>query len=185
MISKRYHRLIHLQIKRLHRHAKKIWYTPLISLLAFADNFLIVIPNDGVLISSSMIVPRKWLQFAIWMAVGSSLGAFSLAWIVEQQGVPLIQNYFPSIEQTYAWKWSEIFFKKYGLLFVFIVGISPLMQHPAIILAALANTPLVYLGIVIFLGRVLKFIFLSYLASHAPKYIYKLWGIKDELQDLK
>ena len=117
MISRRYHRLIQVLIIRLRRHAKQIWYTPLISLLAFLDNFLIVIPNDGILISSS------------------------------------------------------IFLTRYGLLFVFVIGLSPIMQHPAIVLAALANTPLINLGIVIFAGRLLKFLLLARVASHAPKYI--------------
>ena len=179
MISKRYHRLIQLQVKYLHRHAKRVWYTPLISLLAFLDNFLILIPNDGILISSSILVPKKWLRFALSMAIGSALGAFLLACIVKQQGLPLILNYYPSIEQTFAWQWSEIFLNKHGLLFVFVICISPFMQHPAIVIAALANTPLVHLGVVIFLGRALKFVFLSYLASHSPKYIYRLWGVKN------
>lgn len=178
MIYKKYYHLLQVKLKGLHKEARRIWYTPLITLLAFLDNFLIVIPNDGILISSSMLVPKKWILFAISMAIGSSLGALVLAGLVEEQGLSFILNYYPGIEQTFAWEWSEIFFKQYGLLFVFLVGLSPLMQHPAIILATFANIPLVHLGMVIFLGRVLKFLFLAYLASHAPKYLHRLWSMK-------
>lgn len=182
MALSRFHRLIQVQIRRLRRHTNNIWYTPLISLLSLLDNFIIIIPNDGILISSTMLVPKKWHIFAVCMAMGSTLGAVLLAYFVKMEGLPLILNYYPGIDNNQIWTWSEIFLEKYGLLFVFVVGLSPFMQQPAIILASLANITLFKLSIVIFLGRVIKFLVMSYVAASAPKYLSSLWGIRKELK---
>ena len=78
---------------------------------------------------------------------------------------------------------SVEFFEKYGLLLVFFVAVTPLIQQPAVILASLANTPLVELAVVVFTGRFIKFLIMAYVGSHAPQMLSKLWGLKDELRD--
>lgn len=184
MFSLRFQRIVKVQIKRLQRYTGRSWYAPLIGLLSALDNILIVIPNDGILISSSMLVPRRWLLFAISMALGSTMGAFFLAYLVELHGLPWILSFYPSLTATQAWIWSLEFFSKFGLYFVFLVSLSPLMQQPVIVLAGMANTPLLHLMSVVFFGRLIKFLLMSYLASHSPKYLSKLWGIKKELRDV-
>jgi membrane protein YqaA with SNARE-associated domain len=82
------------------------------------------------------------------------------------------------------WVMTQNFFNQYGLFVVFAVAASPLMQHPAIILASLTHTPLTELALVIFSGRLIKYILMGYLASHSPQYLKKFWGMKDELDDV-
>jgi membrane protein YqaA with SNARE-associated domain len=76
------------------------------------------------------------------------------------------------------------FFEKYGLLLVFVVAATPFVQQPAIILASLADTPLFELVAVIFLGRLIKFLIMAYIGSHAPRLLTKMWGVKGELKDV-
>lgn len=182
-LSSKLHAKIRLYVARLEQYADRLWYPPLIGLLAALDNLIIVIPNDGILIASSMLVPKRWAIFAINISIGSTVGAIALYLVVEHQGLPWVQEYFAGIDQTQVWIWTESFFEKYGLYVVFAVGASPLLQQPAIILSALANTPIVEMAAVIFAGRFLKFNIMAYLASHSPKYLKKIWGIKDELKD--
>ena len=184
MSSAKQTKYIKIQIKKLQRHTGKKWFAPLLGLLAALDNLVIVIPTDGLLISSSMLIPKKWLIYAMAVAIGSMIGAMALASVVELQGLPWLLNHYPELEQTKSWLWSQEFFGSYGLLFVFFVGLSPLMQQPAVILAALANTPLYQLALVIFFGRLLKFLLMSYIASHSPKYLKKFWGLKGELDEV-
>ena len=171
-------------IKKLQRHTNKKWFALLLGLLAGLDNLVIVIPNDGLLISSTLLVPKKWFTFALNVAIGSTLGAIALASIVEFQGLPWILDNYPSLAKNPQWIFSQEFFDKYGLLFVFFIGLSPLMQQPAVIFAGLANTPLHQLALVVFVGRFIKFLIMAYIASHSPKYLKKLWGIKDELEEV-
>lgn len=177
-------RYLQIQIKKIQRHTSKKWFTPLLGFLAGLDNIVVVIPTDGLIISSSMLIPKKWFTFALSVTIGSMLGAMALASIVELQGLPWLLNHYPDLEHTKSWIWSQEFFGNYGLLFVFLVGLSPLMQQPAVILAALANTPLYKLAIVIFFGRLMKFMLFAYIASHSPKYLKKMWGVKGELDDV-
>lgn len=183
MIFQKAHEIIRKLVKLIQRFADRFWYPPFIGLLAALDNFLIVIPNEGILISSSMVVPKRWFIFALSVAIGSSMGAFLLVGLVELQGLPWILEIFPGINETQMWATTYKFFESYGLLLVFVLGITPLSQQPALILASLANTSFTKLALAIFFGRFIKFIIMSYIATHAPRMLLKLWGVQNELKD--
>lgn len=184
MIAEKLHEKIRIFVKILQRYTDRFWYPPLIGFLAALDNLVIVIPNDGILISSSMLIPKRWFILALNVAVGSTLGALALSALVELQGLPWILDLYPGVTETKTWILSMEFFEKYGLLLVFAVAITPFMQQPAVILASLANTPLVELAAVIFVGRLIKFLMMAYLGSHAPRFLDRMWGLKNELKDV-
>lgn len=171
-------------VKYLQTFIDRVWYGPLIGVLALIDNIILVIPNDGILVSSSMLVPKKWLRFAVFISVGSTIGAVVLAALIEWYGVPFLQIYFPDIVSSRSFQVTESFFQDYGLWVVFFVALMPLIQQPAVVLAALAETPLWKLAIVVFIGRIVKFLIMSWVASHAPNYLAKMWGLSGELEDV-
>lgn len=172
-------------LNRLLGYVDRLWYAPALSLLAALDNLVIFIPTDGLLISSAMIKPKRWFHFALLTAIGSTLGALVLAFLVEELGLPTLLQYYPNLDQTKTWNMVQEFFGKYGLLCVFAISASPLIQQPAVIIASLAMTPYYQLAIVIFSGRFLKFMLFSYIGSHAPKLLNKIWGMKSELEAFK
>jgi membrane protein YqaA with SNARE-associated domain len=184
VITDNIHKKIQDYVKILQRHADRFWYPPLIGFLAALDNLIIIIPNDGILISSSMLIPKRWFIFALSVTIGSTLGGLLLAALVELQGLPWILDLYPSIDETKMWALTLKFFQKYGLFLVFLVAVTPVVQQPAIILASLANTPLVELGVIIFVGRFIKFLIMAYLGSHAPRMLEKLWGLKSEMKEV-
>lgn len=165
----------------LQKYVDRFWYPPFIGLLAALDNIIIIIPNDGILISSSMLIPKRWFILALNVAIGSTFGALALAAIVEYQGLPWILEFYPGIANTKVWEISMEFFETHGLLLVFVVAVTPFMQQPAVIFASLANTPLFKLALVIFTGRFIKFLIMAYLGSHAPRMLKKMWGLQGEL----
>jgi membrane protein YqaA with SNARE-associated domain len=186
MSAQKFHDLIQKYVQKLERYADRAWYPILIGILAGLDSIFVVIPTDGILVASSMIVPRRWAIFGTCVAVGSTFGAIVLSVVVETQGLPWILQYYPGIVETKAWIWSDEFFKSYGLIVVFLIGLSPLMQQPIAILAAIAHTPTLPLALTMFSGRILKFLLMGWLASHSPKLLRKLigfMGLKDELKD--
>lgn len=184
MISKQIHLKVTYYVKVLQQFANRRWYPAFIAFLAALDNLIIIIPNDGILISSSMLIPKRWFSFALNVAIGSTIGALALAVLVELYGLPRILEIYPTLDQTIIWTWSKEFFEQYGLVLVFIVAITPIMQHPAVILAGLAETPFTDLTLVIFSGRFIKFLIMAYLGSHAPRLLNKMWGVKDELEEV-
>ena len=184
MISLKLNDRIKSYVRFLQRFVDRVWYPPLIGFLSALDNFIIIIPNDGILISSSMLTPKRWFNLAVCVSIGSTIGAMLLAALVEYQGLPWILDMYPGVNETAVWKWTDQFFAQYGLLVVFIVAITPIMQQPAVILAALAFTPIAEVGAIVFAGRFVKFLAMAYAGSHAPRLLNKMWGVKDELNEV-
>jgi membrane protein YqaA with SNARE-associated domain len=181
MIFKKLHELTGSYIKLLQRYADRFWFPPLLGLLALLDNLIIVIPNEGILISSSMVIPKRWVIFATSVAIGSTMGALLIVGIVKLEGLPIILKFFPAINETHLWSLTLKFFVQYGLLLIFVVGLTPFSQQPAVILAGLADTSFSKLVMAIFFSRLIKFSLMAYIATHAPRYLMKFWGIKKEL----
>lgn len=152
----------------------RVWYAPLLGLIAIADIFLIFLPSDGLLLSSSILVQRRWLSYALFTAVGSTIGAIILAALVELQGLPYILSLYPGIEENNWWAATKEFIDDYGLFVVFAVAATPLMQQPTIILASLANTPLIYIGFAFLFGRIIKCLIIAYIGAYAPHLIKRL-----------
>lgn len=177
-------KLITHAVKLFQYYIDRVWYLPTLSLLALLDNFLIIIPTDGILISSSMIKPQKWFYLSVFVAVGSIIGAGILAYIVQIYGIQAVETLFPNIQASTAWIKTQLFFEKYGLWLLFAVAVTPFTQQPAIILAVLAGIPILQIIIIGFLGRWIKFIIMAYIGSHAPHLLKKLWGVGSELEEV-
>lgn len=170
-------------VQVLQRYADRWWYAPLIAFLACIDHFVIIIPTDGLLVSAVMLAPKRWIYTTIVITLGSSLGAWLLAAILETHGLPFLLWISPGLDQTSVWQWTNTLMDQWGGWALFLVAISPLMQHPAVALAAMAYMPLKEIFLIVFAGRLLKYGFLAWLSSHAPQYLSKLWGIQDELKE--
>ena len=168
----------------LQAFADRYWYPPFIGLLAALDNLILIIPNDGILISSSMLTPKRWFVLALCVALGSTVGAVGLAALIQLKGLSWLVALYPGIDQTTTWRMTDEFFHSYGLIVVFVVAITPVLQQPAVVFASLAGIALFEIGAVIFVGRFIKFLVMAYVGSHAPKLLQRMWGLKGELEDV-
>jgi membrane protein YqaA with SNARE-associated domain len=167
---------------RLQQYADRWWYAPLIGFLAFADLFIIVVPTDGLLVTASMMQPKRWIRNFLCVTVGSSLGAILLAILVREQGLPFLLSLAPNLPEHWMWGWSETFLSNYGAWAVGLISFSPLIQHPAVALAALSTMPIPHIAIAVCIGRFFKYLIFSWIASHSPHLLRKLWGIRGELE---
>jgi membrane protein YqaA with SNARE-associated domain len=161
------------------------WYSPVLGFLAFIDLFVVVIPTDGLIITSSMAVPKKIYSLALWTTIGSTLGSVAYAYFFSVYGWDLVHIFINDIESTQVWIHTESFFHQYGGFLLFLVALSPLAQQPAIILAALSHTPLMTIFLLVLLGRLMKYLFLAYISTHAPRLLAKLWGIQSEIEEVE
>ena len=173
-----------LFVKWAQKFTDKSWYTLLLSLFAALDNFIILVPTDGILISSTLLRARRWFIYACAISIGSALGALVLIYLLRDFGVPWLLEFYPSMNEGVIWATTEEFFLKYGLIVVFLVAVTPLMQHPALILACMSELPVLSIFSVVFVGRFIKYLIMSYICSYAPKLLGKLWGLQDELGDV-
>jgi membrane protein YqaA with SNARE-associated domain len=180
---KRIHVYVRRTIRQFQKFIDRFWFTPLLSLLAALDSLIIIIPTDGLLISSTILKKQRWWSFALAVAIGSSLGALVLVSLSDYLGLEKILEYYPGLDQSHVWQLTMEFFKKYGIIVVFIVGLTPFSQQPALIIAGLIHNSFFGLSIAIFVSRIIKYLIMAYIASHAPKLLNKMWGLKDELVD--
>ncbi len=160
------------------------WYNYFLGILAGIDHLVLVIPTDGLVVSSAMINPKKWKHLAVCVAIGSTMGAVLLAEISKVYGLPFLNEHFSSMVSSPYWAKTQLYFEAYGLWFVFLLALSPLAQQPGVILAGLAGVSIMELALVVFLGRILKYSFISYVSVFAPNLIYRLWGIQGEIKQV-
>jgi len=175
---------VHSYYKRMQTWVDVWVYPGLLALLAFADVFVIVIPSDGILVSSILLRPKKWLRFVLAMTIGSVLAGTLFGYLVEQHGLELINQWMPSLTESWIWKVTENFFGLYGMLVLFLAAASPISFQPAVFFAIVAHTPLIQVFLVLAIGRSLKNLVIGGIASKAPKHLYKLWGIRSDLEEV-
>jgi len=183
MMPKRYNRLIMVYIRKLQKFTNRIWYLPLISFLTFLDAFIFVIPTDSIVISSALLSKKRWFAFALSAAIGTVTGGLIIAYIANHYGLHKILEIYPGIDQTHIWKLTFDFFHEYGLIVVFIIGLLPISQQPALVIAGLSSISFISLLLIISISHLIKFSTFAYIASHAPRLLDKLWGLKEELRD--
>lgn len=184
VFKQRIRKKIEAFVEYLQKFTDRFWYPQIVGILALLDAFILIIPVDGILISSVLLKPKKWIYISVCVTIGSTIGALMLFYIVEKHGLPFILDIYPGINQGQIWNWSEIFFQKYGLLLVFFIAATPLFQHPIIILASLAHAPFLHMFVAVTTGRVIKYLIMSYLSSHSPRLLSKLWGVQAELDEV-
>jgi len=160
------------------------WYGPLFFLCCSVDHYVVFIPVLGMLVSSVFMAPKKWLRLSLWGALGSAAGAWSVGWVAHEFGISLIQSYLPSVMESSVWYWAEGFFSRHGVWVVFISGVSPITQQPAVIISALAGAPLAEIGVVLLIAKLIKFTLLGYLASHAPQYLSRFKSVREEIKEM-
>jgi membrane protein YqaA with SNARE-associated domain len=172
------------RLQRLERFVCRWWYGPMLFLAAGIDHYVIFIPTIGLMVSSVFLTPKRWLSIGLWTATGSWLGAWLLGVMAHYLGISVIETYFPDLLHTPFWSFTHRFFSDHGAWVVFFAGLTPVPQQPPVIIAAIAGTPLVKIGIVLLVAKIMKFGFLSYLASHAPQKLNRFTEVRHELDKL-
>ncbi len=180
MISKR----LKSWLQYFQNFVEKPWYEIVLAFLAAIDAIVVIVPTDGLLISSALLAPRKWWRLWLWTAIGSTIGGIGFAFLVQAQGWEFLNQFFPSLEKSQGWLLAADLFSSYGLWLLFAFAMAPVVQQPMLALAALAHHSLAKIGIILLCGRLLKYFIMTVVARFAPEKIRKLWGVKDELDDV-
>ena len=165
---------IHTLYLFLSKLADHWWYIPLVALLAALDSYLVIIPNEALLISAAIGRPKRWFQVALCGTLGSTLGAVSLAAITSAYGEKFIKYIFPNVIDSKQWIQSAAYIHNHGFWGLALVSLSPLPQQAAVIIVGLAHMPLGYVFTAVFLGRFPKYIFFCWAAVHAQKILLKV-----------
>jgi membrane protein YqaA with SNARE-associated domain len=180
-ISRFFSRLIAL----LERFADRPWYFPAAGAIAAADLFAMIFPLEGLLISSVILQPRKWVHAFIWTATGSAVGSVALAFVAHHFGESALALFSEGALNSPSWIKTQGFIDRHGALAVGFIAFSPIPLQPAVVLSGLAHMPLPVVFISVLLSRGLKFGLYAWLATHAPHVLGKLGFVRRELDDIE
>lgn len=160
-----------MKFSALLRYVDRPWYTYFVGFLTFINNFVFLLPSDGFLVSAVLVRPRSWLRAAVVASTGSALGGLALAALLEWNPEYVMRELLPSLYQSQAWSQIEPYVNRYGAWAVGAVAALPFPQVPAVVVAALAGVPLHEIFLGCWLGRLVKWILLAWLASHTPSVV--------------
>jgi membrane protein YqaA with SNARE-associated domain len=160
---------INQAIARLERFTDRSWYLPVVGGLAFLDFFIGVVPTDGLLISTVMLQPQRWLRAAVIVTWGSALGSLAVAAVVQSFGAPLIDWALgPEVWNSGGFVRARELLEAYGAWAIFLMAIGPLPLVPFSIIAGMGGTGLTELFVASLVGRAIKYTLFSWLSAKAP-----------------
>lgn len=153
---------------RLLRFARKEWFPWVISALGFCDMFLLVVPNDLLVISEAAISPERRRSSVLIVAVGSALGALCLALAI-REGFTLLAHEQPGDAGAHWLGPTKDLLHTYGSWALFLAAASPIPVQPFVAAALVSGiTPstqfLFVLG-----GRLVKYSVLALLPTLLPE----------------
>lgn len=152
--------------------------------LAAIDLFVAVIPTDGLVVSTVLLRPRRWIRTFLFISIGSALGAIALSSLTAVYGEQFLSWLFPNLLASDEWRTTAAFLAKWGAIALFAVSISPLPQQAAVALCGLAHisAPLIFLAVLA--GRAAKYGAFAWAASHAPRLLKRFHQVEKEAAEI-
>jgi len=167
-----------MNLQRLLDRASGRGYPFLLALIAAVDYVLFLVPMTPLTIASVAIVPRNWIRIALAITLGSWIGAMGFEIVVAHQGIPLLQWLAPRMLHSHAWELMQVWIGRYGFWALFVVALSPTVDHPIVALAGLSKLPVVEVALVLLAGKAIKYFFFAWCGANAPGLLRKLKIIK-------
>lgn len=169
-------------LHHLGHYVGKPWYPFLVGVLAALDQFILIIPTDGILISSSLASKKKWWIIALATTIGSTLAAILLAFLVQEYGHDFVEWVSPGAHHSSMWENATQWIDRHGIWALFGIAALPVFQLPGVCIAGLAELPLTEITIAVFFGRLLKNCVFGSLAAYAPDFILRFKVVKKEVE---
>ena len=164
-------------LARLRQYADRPWYLPLVCLLAFADLFVMLIPTEGMIVTTSFVRPKGWWVTAIAVALSTTLAVLLVAWLGSHYGESFaIWLLGEKVFESAMWIRADHWIQRYGFWGLWFISLGPIPPQPAILLCALGHMPGAEIGSAFFLARLPKYLLFSFLATRGPKFFKQAFG---------
>lgn len=164
----------------LSRFAHAWWYAPLVALLSAADAFIFIVPNEVLLAPAVLAYPKHWLRTAFFITLGSAAGAALFAGFTTRYGIEFVNGIFPHLTHESGWEHASRVIYAHGMIGLALISLSPFPQHAAVAIAGLVGLSPVLVFASVFMGRMVKYGFLSWAVVHAPSLLRKLGLLKKD-----
>ena len=173
---------LHSSLQYIYRFIKRPCYVLLVAVLAALDLFILVIPTDALLVSAVIGKRHRWVGAAVLVAVGSALGALTLAVVVRAFGADLLPSVVP---ESYSVR-TTLLLQHYGALALALISGSPLPQQPGVVLCTLGGMKNGTVFLAVLLGRLVKYLVIAWCAQFSPGWLARFIGSSERsaLEDL-
>ncbi|MBS1960878.1 MAG: VTT domain-containing protein [Bdellovibrionales bacterium] len=156
----------------LKTHAQRPWFLPLVCFLAFIDLFIVVLPTEGMIMTTSVMRPRRWFVTGFAVTTASALGAIALSLASREWGTPFVAwiagaDFLTSAKWISTQKWIG----DYGFWAIFLTALGPFPQQPVVLVAAVAGMSIPEIFVGAWFGRIPKYLFFSYVAARGEKWL--------------
>ena len=135
-----------------------------LGVLSFAESSFFPIPPDVMLMPMSVANPSKWFSLALLTTITSVLGGL-LGYVL---GVIAIDSILPIIEQygyTKSYYQTLEWFENYGVLIVFLAGVTPIPYKIFTIASGAFGVNLIGFIVMSLLGRGVRFFLVAFLSA--------------------
>ena len=156
------------------RQSNKWWFVPALGALSALDAYLVILPNEAILMGAVTALPKRWFICALAATIGSAIGAASVAWLVAFGSTQIMHLFHADkLMHTRAWLESAHEIRHHGLWGLALISFSPLPQHAAVIIAGLGKMKIRKVFFAVLIGRFPKYAGLAYLAAKSPAKLKK------------
>ena len=156
-------------IGKLRFYGDRWWFTPAVCLLAFVDLFVLVIPNEIVVIMSGLVRPHRWFITGVGMSFASAVGAVVLALLAHKHGESMAVHVLgPHVFTSHEWLRTSHWIEKHGFWGMWFSAVGPLPMQPGALICGLAHMSSFKIFWAAFFGRLPKYVTVGYLTKRSP-----------------
>ena len=141
------------------------WFFAGLGVLALVNNFTVLIPVEPLLLGAVFVQPKQWRLGTLWVALGSALGAFALAYLLQRHASGLALHFIPHRLHSPSWAHYVTMTRRLGFFGVGLLALAPLPQQAIIVAALLVDTSPLSISLQIGLSRALKYGLFSYITA--------------------
>jgi membrane protein YqaA with SNARE-associated domain len=171
-------------LRRLQAFAGSWWFPWLVGAFSGLNVGLVMFtaPITFLFLSAVWARPDRRYYSAVANAIGTTVGAAAVVYLVQTHGVGYLTDAFPQMFAHEGWGKTKALIQSYGPLGVALISAMPIALQPIILFATLAEiNPAVLVGCIL-VGRTVKYSFMAWSLSAAPALLGYL-GIRKELLD--
>jgi membrane protein YqaA with SNARE-associated domain len=158
-------------LSQLEKFADRSWYLPLMAGLTALDFFILILPLDGMVMTSAFLRRPRWFATALGFALGAWVGGMALALAIDHWGEPLVRSLMGDVLGSPYWLKTAAWVGQHGIWALLGLTLTPLPLHPPIAICTLAGVPLVEMAGILFVGRLTKYSVLCWVSCRAPKFL--------------
>jgi membrane protein YqaA with SNARE-associated domain len=156
-------------MRTLLRRADRPAFPAVVGAVAVAATLSMSVPFATLLVAAVLMARRRWIAIAVGASLGAALGAALLYLVFHHLGWARLFDAYPDVVRSTAWSDATRWLSTYGVLALLVIAATPLPLTPALMFAGISRLPIVEVVLVLWIGKLAKYLVYAWLASRFPE----------------